>query len=286
MKEEREERERKRKIESLQKLIKKEMQQKHRRCQTDVNSANSSTHIPNSHADCKDSSKTPCFSSATNTTEQPTVGTDSADTAEQTSPSSISTDVDIVRTGDDTTVDEVALATTVEVHDAALVLTEDDESKTDHCPTESEDLAVYRDYAEQLHTVLPDAEASICKQIFSIKGPPVQDTVAPLITQPAAHKSDASPTVLLLTTELQIQQTNGAVITQSEANEEFDATATVQTTTNVTKTPQYHSKELQTQDTTVSMTQPRATQVLNLPHSSPQIQRLDQDHMTPNSGTI
>ena len=152
------------------------------------------------------------------------------------------------------------LATTVEVHDAALVLTEDDESKTDHCPTESEDLAVYRDYAEQLHTVLPDAEASICKQVFSIKGPPVQDTVAALITQPAAHKSDASPTVLLLTTELQIQQTNGAVITQSEANEEFDATATVQTTTNVTKTPQYHSKELQTQDTTVSMTQPRATQ--------------------------
>ena len=45
LKEEREEHERKRKIEKLQKLIDKEMQRKHRRHHTDVNSANSSTHI-------------------------------------------------------------------------------------------------------------------------------------------------------------------------------------------------------------------------------------------------
>ena len=45
LKEERVEHERKRKIEKLQKLIDKEMQRKHRRHHTDVNSANSSTHI-------------------------------------------------------------------------------------------------------------------------------------------------------------------------------------------------------------------------------------------------
>ena len=56
-----------------------------------------------------------------------------------------------------------------------------------------------------------------------------------------------------------------AVITQPEANEESDATATVKTTTDVIKTQQcYSTKELQTQDTevdtTVSMTQPTVTQ--------------------------
>ena len=260
VREEREERERKRKIESLQKLIKKEMQRKHRRCQSDVNSANSSMHIPNSHTDLKDFSKTPCCSSATNTTEQPTIETASA---ELTSPSSISTDVDIVLNDDAATVDQVELATTVEVQDVAYVLMEDEETKTEDYPTECKDSAADRDNAEHLHTLLPYAEASKSAQQLSITKPPVQDTVAALITQPAAHKSDATPTVQL-TTELQIQQTDCAVITQPEANKGSEATPTVLLTTYVTKKQQCHSKEVQPQDTevdtAVSMTQPTATQ--------------------------
>ena len=315
-----EERERKRNIESLQKLIKREMQQAHRRYHTDVYSSHSSTHIPTSH---KDSKKIPRCPSATDitesevaadalcnvqeashtfeqpermshaipspadlqeacnndvekllpphrkdhaelkeadamnksTTEQPTVETNSK---EQRAP----TDVDIVANDNAAGVDKVELATTAEVQDVALVLTEDDESKTDHCPTESEDSAVNRDYAEQLHTVLPDAEASTHEQL-SITEPPVQDTVVALIIQPAAHKSDATPTVQL-TTELQIQHTDDAVI-RPGVNEESKAIPTVELTTDVTKTQQcYSTKELQTQDTdvdsVVSMTQPTATQ--------------------------
>ena len=187
------------------------------------------------------------------TTEQPTVETNSK---EQTAP----TDIDIVANDNAAAVDKVELATTAEVQDAALVLTEDNESKIDDCPTESQDSAVNRDYAEQLLTVLPDAEASTHEQL-SITEPPVQDTVAALIIQPAARKSDASPTVELIT-EQQIQQTDGAAITQPENNKESDATPTVQLTTDVTKskTQQCHSKELQTQDTTVSITQPTARQ--------------------------
>ena len=63
-----------------------------------------------------------------------------------------------------------------------------------------------------------------------------------------------------VTTELQIQQTGVVVIKQPEVNEESEATLTVQITTNVTKIQQCHSKEVQTQDTTVSMAQPTATQ--------------------------
>ena len=164
-------------------MIDREMQRAHNRYQTDVNSAESSTHIPSNHAY---SIKVPRCSSATNkysdqevvtdalqesslifeqledvnmsecvlyaaaptdeqetcnidvenqllpdrqdgaalkkgdssnnTTEQPTIETPSA---EQTSPSSISTDVDIVSNDDAATVDQVELATTVEVQDVA-----------------------------------------------------------------------------------------------------------------------------------------------------------------------
>ena len=120
LKEEKEEHERKTKIESLQKLIKKEMQRKHRRCQTDVNSANSSTHIPNSYADLKDFSMTPCCSSASNTTGQPTVEADKTDNTEQTSTSSIPTYIDRVPHDDSATVDKVELASTVIERDADL----------------------------------------------------------------------------------------------------------------------------------------------------------------------
>ena len=169
--EEREEWERKREVEKLQKMIDREMQRAHHRYQTDVNSAESSTHIPSNHAY---SIKVPRCSSATNkysdqevvtdalqesslifeqledvnmsecelyaaaptdeqetcnidvenqllpdrqdgaalkkgdssnnTTEQPTIETPSA---EQTSPSSISTDVDIVSNDDAATVEQV-----------------------------------------------------------------------------------------------------------------------------------------------------------------------------------
>ena len=268
MKEEKEERERKRKIESLQKLIKRKMQRAHLRYHTDVYSVRSSTHIPTSHKDSKKIPRCPSAIDITEskiaadalcnvqeashtfeqpertshaipspadlqeacnndvekllpphrkdhaelneadamnkiTTEQPTVETNSK---EQRAP----TDVDIVANDNAAAVDEVELATTAKVQDAALVLTEDNESKTDDCPTESEDSAVNRDYAAQLHTVLPDAEASTHEQL-SITEPQVQDTVAALIIQPAAHKSDATPTVQL-TTELQIQHTDDAVI--------------------------------------------------------------------------
>ena len=63
-----------------------------------------------------------------------------------------------------------------------------------------------------------------------------------------------------VTTELQIQQTGVVVIKQPEVNEESEATLMVQITTDVTKIQQCHSKEVQTQDTTVSMAQPTATQ--------------------------
>ena len=326
VKEEREERERKRKIESLQKLIERETQRAHLRYHTDVNSARSSMHIPSSH---KDSSKTPCCSSATNitepdvavdvlfnvpeashtffdqpervsaaisidqqevcyidvddqllpdrkddtapkdvdstnnTTEQPAIETGSR---QQTDPTSVATDVEVVPYHDTTpTADKVELATTAEVQDAAFVLTEDDETKTEHYSIESKDPAADRVNAEHLQTVSPYAEASTSAQQWSITEPPVQDTVAALITQPAADKSGAAPTVLQLTTELQIQHTDDAVITHPEASEESDATPTVELTTDVTKTQQcYSTKELQTQDTdvdsVVSMTQPTATQ--------------------------
>ena len=195
--------------------------------------------------------------SSHNTTEQPTIETASA---EQTSPSSISTDVDIVLNDDAATVDQVEL---VEVQDDAYVLMEDEETKTEDYPTECIDSAADRDNAVHLHTLLPYAEASKSAQQLSITEPPVQNTIAALITQPAAYKSDATPTVQFIT-ELQIQQTDGAVITQPEANKESEATPTVLLTTYVTKEQQCHSKEVQAQDTevdtAVSMTQPTATQ--------------------------
>ena len=76
--------------------------------------------------------------SSNNTTEQPTIKTAGA---EQTSPSSISTDVDIVLNDDAATVDQVELATTVEVQDVAYVLMEDEETKTEDYPTECIDSA-------------------------------------------------------------------------------------------------------------------------------------------------
>ena len=304
--EEREERERKREIEKLEKMIDREMQQAHHRYHTDVNSAKSTTYIPNSHTD---SSKVPLCSSASatnvlldpevvtgvqeapltfeqpkelsltvmhgneslkldssevtdmskckvnaaaasrvdqqedccnndedllpserkdytelreadvmkkSTTEQPTV---EANNMEHTDPPSVPTSIETAPHDDTSaTVNEVKLSTTVQQQDADLSNTEDDEAKTEHKVTESNDLAVER--SGQLQTVSTDLEVSTSAQVLSITEPTVQDTVA--------HKSDATPTV--------------------------------QTTTDVTKTQQCHSKELQTQDTTVSMAQPRATQ--------------------------
>ena len=318
MKEEKEERERKRNIESLQELIKREMQRVHPRYHIDVYSSHSSTHIPTSH---KKSKKIPRCPSATDitesevaadalcnvqeashtfeqpermshaipppaglqeacindvekllpphrkdhaelreanamkksTTEQSTVKTDST---EQTALSSVPTEVAIVPYDDAATIDIVELATTVEAQDAAIVLTEDDKSKTDHY---LEDSAADSDYAEHLHAVSLNEEASKSEQEWSRTESPVQNTVAALNPQPSTRKS-AAASIVQLTTELQIQHTNVAVITHPEASEEFEATPTVQITTDVTKTQQYHSKELQAQDTTVSMTQPRATQ--------------------------
>ena len=271
VKEEREERERKKKIEKLQKLIDKEMKRAHHRHHADVNPTYLSTHIQNSHTefsklslcstatnkppDRQDGAALKKGDSSNNTTEQPTIETAGA---EQTSPSSISTDVDIVLNDDAATVDQVELATTVEVQDVAYVLMEDEETKTEDYPTECIDSAADRDNAEHLHTLLPYAEASKSAQQLSITEPPVQDTIAALITQPAAHKSGATPTVLQLTTEPQIQHNDDAVI-RLEAKEESEATPTVQTTTDVTKTQQCNCKELQTQlDTAVRITQPAA----------------------------
>ena len=318
--EEREERERKREIEKLQKMIDREMQRVHHRYQTDVNSAVSSTHIPSNHADsievprcssvtsvysgqevvtdalqesslifeqpedvnmseCESYAATPTdeqetcnidvedqllpdrqdgaalkkCNSSKNTTEQSTVKTDST---EQTALSSVPTEVAIVPYDDAATIDIVELATTVEAQDAAIVLTEDDESKTDHY---LEDSAADSDYAEHLHAVSLNEEASKSEQEWSRTESPVQDTVAALNPQPSTHKS-AATSIVQLTTELQIQHTNVAVITHPEASEEFEATPTVQIITDITKIQQCHSKEVQTQDTTVSMAQPTATQ--------------------------
>ena len=293
LKEEKEEHERKTKIESLQKLIKKEMQRKHRRCQTDVNSANSSTHIPNSYADLKDFSMTPCCSSASNTTGQPTVEADKTDSTEQTSTSSIPTYRDRVPHDDSATVDEVELASTVIERDADLhfrdhVLTSaseepsikeqtDQSSVTTTVEIDSPDVT-----PDDITTVEPDSPDGITTAdtdrsddtTTAATDIPDDITIAETdnhgdTTTAETDNHDAITTATVnteppqrtpVTTELQIQQTGVAVIRQSEANEESDATAIVQTTTDVTKTQQCHSKELQTQDITVSMTQPTATQ--------------------------
>ena len=109
VKEEREERERKREIES-------EMQRAHHRYHTDVNSAQSSTHIPNNHAN---STKGPLDPSAMNGHSNLEV---EADSAKQTSPSSIPTDVDIAPPDDTTTIEKVKLAITIEEKDVDLPL--------------------------------------------------------------------------------------------------------------------------------------------------------------------
>ena len=147
---------------------------------------------------------------------------------EQTAPSSVTTDVGIAPHDEtSTTVDIVKQATAVE-QDADSALTEDKEVKTEYKPTDTESLAEDRTYAEHLHTLSPDAEVYTNEQEWSITEPPVQDTIAALMTEPAAHKSSATPTVLQITTEPQIQPPDVTVTTQPEANEESRATPTVQ----------------------------------------------------------
>ena len=123
--EEREEQERKREIEKLQRMIDSEMQRAHHRYHTDVNSAQSSTHIPNNHAN---STKGPLDSSAMNGHSNLEV---EADNAKQTSPSSIPTDVDIAPPDDTSTIEKVKLAITIEEKDVDLPLTCRDQMVTD-----------------------------------------------------------------------------------------------------------------------------------------------------------
>ena len=89
--------------------------------------------------------------STNNTKEQPAIETGSR---QQTDSTSVATDVEVIPYHDaTTTADKVELATTSEVQDAAFVLTEDDETKTEHYSMESEDPAADRDNAEYLQTV-------------------------------------------------------------------------------------------------------------------------------------
>ena len=345
--EEREERERKRKIEKLQKMIDREMQRAHHRHHSNVNSDNSSIHIPRSHADFKDSGKMSCCSSAANVLSNPEVETDST---EQTSTSSIPTYIDIAQPDDTTTIENVKLAITIEEKDVDLPLRDQmvtnasqepkikmqtDQSsvtttaqidspgnittaETD-CPddiarveidspddiitaqTDSpdnittaetdcpDDIATVkrdspddittaeRDSPDDITTVDIDSHGVIAtvytdspENITTVETDSSDDiTIAEtdnhIETTTAETDNHDDITTATVTTELQIQQTGVAVITQPEANEESDATATVKTTTDVIKTQQrYSTKELQTQDpevdTTVSMTQPTATQ--------------------------
>ena len=226
-------------------------------------------------------------------TEQPTVETDSADTAEQTSPSSISTNIDVVPHDDSATVDKVELASTVIERDADLhfrdqVITSaseepsikektDQSSVTTTVEIDSPDVT-----PDDITTVEPDspdgittAETDSSDNTTTAATDITDDiTIAETdnhgdTTTAETDNHDAITTVTVtteppqrtpVTTELQIQQTGVAVIRQSEANEESEATLMVQITTDVTKTQQCHNKELQTQATTVSMTQPTATQ--------------------------
>ena len=158
------------------------------------------------------------------TTEQPAV---EANNMEQTDPPSVPTSIETAPHDDTSaTVNEVKLAITVQEQDADLSNTEDDEAKTEHKVTESKDLAVER--SEQLQTVSTDLEVSTSAQVLSITEPTVQDTVV------ATHKSDATPTVLQLTTELQIQRPDVTVITQPDANEESESTLEIITDSDTT----------------------------------------------------
>ena len=114
------------------------------------------------------------------------------------------------------------LATTVKEQDADLANTEYDVVQTEPKLIERKDSAAVKHYIEQLHRVSPDAGAFISLQILSLTEPLVQDT-------------------------------------HVFSSRQIRKYPTVQVTTDVTKIQQCHSKELQFQDTAVSMAPPTAT---------------------------
>ena len=249
LKEEREEHERKRKIEKLQKLIDKEMQRKHRRHHTDVNSANSSTHIK----------------------EQPPVEIDST---EQTAPSLTSTVDEEPSTIKEKT-DESSITTTVQADspDDITVAETDSPDVITVAETDSpDDITVPEtDSPDDITVAETDSPDDITiAETDSPDDITVTETDSPddiTVAETDNHDDITTATVTTelpqrtpVTTELQIQQTGVVVIKQPEVNEESEATLMVQITTDVTKIQQCHSKEVQTQDTTVSMAQPTATQ--------------------------
>ena len=293
VKEEREERERKGKIENLQKLIKREMQQAHPRCHTDVNSANSSTPNLNGHTD---SNKVPLCSSATNKHSDLDVETDDA---EQTALHSVITYVGIAPYHDTTSTvykvehdlpprdqmvanaleelsikeqtDQSSVSTTEETDspDDITIAETDNHDDITTAETDNHDdiTTAERDNHDDITTAETDNHGDITTAEKNNHDDITKELPqrTPVNTElqiqqtgvVALTQPEANPTVQL-TTELQIHQTDGAVITQLEA------TPTVLLTTDVTKKQQCHSKEVQTQDTevdtAVSMTQPTATQ--------------------------
>ena len=292
VKEEREERERKRKIQSLQKLIERETQRAHPRYHTDVNSARSSMHIPSSH---KYSRKIPCCSFATNITEPEVVAdvliniqevchthehqevispatppqaeqsllriteeTDSPDditTAETDSPDDITTAEtdcpDDITTAEMESSDDI---TTVEI-DIPDAMPDDITTVEIDCPDATPDdiTTVEIDSPDATPDYITTVETDSPDDITTAETDNHDDITTATVTTELPQRTP-------VTTELQIQQTGVVVIKQPEVNKESEATLMVQITTDVTKIQQCHSKEVQTQDTTVSMAQPTATQ--------------------------
>ena len=297
VKEEREERERKRKIQSLQKLIGRETQRAHPRYHNDVNSARSSMHIQSSH---KYSRMIPCCSFATNITE-PEVVADvlinvqevchthehqeviSSATPPQTEQSSLSiteeTDCpDDITTAEMDSSDDI---TTIKIDSPDATpddITTVEIDSTDATPDDITTVEIDSPDAtpDDITTVETDSSDNITTAATDI---PDDITIAETdnhgettTAETDNHDDITTATVTTelpqrtpVTTELQIQQTGVEVIKQPEVNEESEATLMVQITTDVTKTQQCHNKELQTQATTVSMTQPRATQHFESP---------------------
>ena len=255
LKEEREEHERKRKIEKLQKLIDKEMQRKHRRHHTDVNSANSSTHITEQPPVEIDSTEQTAPSLTSTVDEEPST------IKEKTDESSITTRVQ-ADSPDDITVaetdspDDITVAETDSPDDITVAETDNHDDITTAESDSPGDITVAE---TDNHDDITTAETGIHNDITTAE----TDNHDDITTAEKDNHDDIIkdlPQRTPVNTELQIQQTGVVVFTQPETNEESEATPTVLTTTDVTKTQKCHSKELQTQDTTVSMAQPTATQ--------------------------
>ena len=297
LKEEREEHERKRKIEKLQKLIDKEMQRKHRRHHTDVNSANSSTHITEQPPVEIDSTEQTAPSLTSTVDEEPsnikektdessittTVQADSPDditVAETDSPDDITVaetdspdDITVAETDspDDITIDEIDSPDDITVAETdspdGITVTETDspdditvaetDNHDDITTAESDSPGDITVAETDNHVDITTAETDNHNDITTAE----TDNHDDITTAEKDNHDDITkdlPQRTLVNTELQIQQTGVVVFTQPETNEESEATPTVQTTSDVTKTQQCNCKELQTQDTAVRITQPAA----------------------------